>query len=144
MEWQDVLSLIVFLLLVTFSKKRKPAEDEDEALPEAEPRIDTVRKKIEALKRQRCEAAKEAVTPHEKPVKVRPEFSAYKHLPKEETVPLVAIPEVVPAMAVTEKPKDVIKSIDLPHKKSRLRNWVVGQVVLGTPAYKRYGNFIHR
>ena len=146
MDWQDVLSLIVFLVLVAFSKKRKPSEEADTSLPEEEPsfsEIDTVRKKIEALKQQRRQTSREAVAPQEGSVKVRPAFSAYKHLPKEEAVLSVKIPEV-PVMPMAEKPKDVIKSIDLPHKTSKLHNWMVGQIVLGTPAYRRYGNFVHR
>lgn len=146
MEWQDVLSVIIFLLLAAVSKKRKPTE-KDEAPVEEEPSfsdIDTVRKKIEALKQQRREASRGEVVPCGKSVKERPVFSAYKHLPKDEAVPLVAVPEVIPVMPMTEKPKEVTKSIDLPQKRSRLHDWVVGQVVLGTPAYRRYGNFIHR
>ena len=146
MDWQDVLSFIIFLLLVAFSKKRKLVE-EDETPLEEEPsfsEIDTVRKKIEALKRQRSGISGEKVAAHEEPVKKRPVFSAYKHLPKEEPAESLAVSEMVPIVPVEEKPKDIPKSIDLPQKKSRLRDWVVGQVILGTPAYRRYGSFIHR
>ena len=147
MEWQDIFSLILFLVLVTFSKKRKSAEEEEVASSEEEPsfsNVDTVRKKIEALKRQRREMPSGNVVLQEKSIKKRPQFSAYKHLPKEEVVAAAVTPEVDSVMPMEKNPKDVIKSIDLPQKRSRLRDWVVGQVVLGTPAYRRYGNFIHR
>ena len=146
MDWQDVFSFIVFLLLIVFSKKRKTVEG-DEPLSEGEPtfsEIDTVRRKIEALKRQRSSVSKGNVAAQEKPVKERPIFSAYKHLPKPETMESIASPEANPLASVEEKPKEVMKSIDLPRKRSRLHDWVVGQVILGTPAYRRYGNFIHR
>ena len=146
MDWQDVLSFIIFLLLVAFSKKRKLVE-EDESPSEEEPsfsEIDTVRKKIEALKRQRSGVSGEKVAAHEESVKKRPVFSAYKHLPKEKPAESIAIPEVVSVTPVEEKSKDIPKSIDLPQKKSRLRDWVMGQVILGAPAYRRYGSFIHR
>jgi hypothetical protein len=146
MDWQDVFSLIIFLLLVTFSKKKKPI-DEDESSSEEAPtfsEIDTVRKKIEALKRQRSGVPKENVATQGKPVKERPIFSAYKHLPEPETVESTARLEVTPIASVEETPKEVMKSIDLPRKRSRLHDWVVGQIVLGTPAYRRYGNCIHR
>lgn len=146
MDWQDVFSLIIFLLLAAFSKKRKPAEEGKEAIPE-EPvfsDVDTVRKKIEVLKQQRIQASNVNSKPHEAPKKERPIFSAYKHLPKEEIVEEFQASEAVSEVSVVGKQKDITKSVDLPRKKSRLRDWVVGQVILGTPAYRRYGNFIHR
>ena len=147
MDWQDVLSIIIFLLLATISKKRKPAEDAEAPLGEDEPsfsNIDTVRKKIEALRRQRCGIPdKDVVTP-QPPAQQRPIFSAYKHLPKEENIASMAVSEPISMPLAEKKPKEVLKSIDLSQKKPRLRDWVVGQVILGTPAYRRYGNFIHR
>lgn len=146
MDWQDVLSLIIFLLLAAFSKKRKPAEEEQETIPGGPvfSDVDTVRKKIEALKQQRNKAAKVNAQPHEAPTKERPVFSAYKHLPKQEVVEKFQASKVISEVPIVEKPKDIIKSVDLPRKKSRLHDWVVGQVILGVPAYRRYGNFIHR
>ena len=146
MDWQDVLSFIIFLLLVLFSKKGRPTE-EGETPSDEEPsfsEIDTVRKKIEALKRQRSGVPEKKVAAHPEPIKERLIFSAYKHLPKEEPAESIVIPEVVPVVPVEEKPKDIPKSIDFPREKSRLRDWVMGQVILGVPAYRRYGNFIHR
>lgn len=146
MDWQDVLSLVIFILLATFSKKRKPAEaDETSSEEEVGPsEIETVRKKIEALKRQRNSRLPEPVASAEAPEKKRPTFSAYKHLPKEEVIPKVPIPKVVPDIPLEKTPKEPPKSIDVPRRRSRLRDWVMGQVILNAPAYKRYGNFIHR
>lgn len=144
MDWQDVLSLIVFILLATFSKKRKPAEADEAPSEEGSSEIETVRKRIEALKRQRNNLPPDHIAPTEVPAKKRPAFSAYKHLPKEEVVATVAMPEVVPDVSLEKTPKEPPKSIDVPRKRSRLRDWVMGQVILEAPAYKRYGNFIHR
>ena len=146
MDWQDVFSLIVVLLLAAFSKKRKPMEEDTPSSEEEPPfsGIDTIRKKIEALKQQRSGKARESVLTQEKPAKERPVFSAYKHLPKAETTESIVIPELIPVAPVQEKPKEVMKLVDLPQGKSRLHDWVVGQIILGTPAYRRYGSFIHR
>lgn len=142
MDWQDVLSWVVFLLVVVFSKKRKPAEDN---VPSpTEPEMEAVRKKIEALKRQRNKKPQESVRSHEDSVKEHPLFSAYNHLANIEMVEPKQMPTVVPFVSVKENSNVALKSVDLPQKKAKLRDWVVGQVVLGTPAYKRYGNFAHR
>lgn len=144
MDWQDVLSLIVFILLATFSKKRKPAEADEAPSVEGPSEIETVRKRIEALKRQRNNLPPEHVAPIEVPAKKRPNFSAYKHLPKEDVIATVATPKVIPNIPLEKVTKEPPKSIDVPRKRSRLRDWVMGQVILEAPAYKRYGNFIHR
>lgn len=148
MDWQEVFSLLIFVLLAVFSKKRKLAEEDAEPSEEdpSVPEIDTVRRRIEALKQQRNKVHQKELPPLEAPSKEeRPVFSAYKHLPKEEVIETVQVPESVPMAPLEDDgPKHIQKSIDLPRKRSRLRDWVVGQVILGDPAYRRYGSFIHR
>ena len=146
MDWQDVFSFILFFLLVVFSKKRKQEEEDVSPLEEelSPSNVDTVRKRIEALKRKRNAKPQEEVILHNPSTKERPRFSAYKHLPEEQIIETILTPEAIPMVSAEEKPKDILKSIDLSQKKSRLHHWVVGQIVLGTPAYRRYGNFIHR
>lgn len=75
-------------------------------------------------------------------------FSAYKHLPKQ-TVTEESVPDV--AVCLTE-PKNlaVLGSVSpiqrgVTDKKTKLREWLIGQVILDVPAFKKnYGNFFNR
>ena len=138
MDWQDILSLVVFLLLVAFPKKPKPAKQKEASSDE--PNVDVVRKKIEALKRQRSKTPTEPVLHSEIPVKKQPVFSAYTHLIEPEKIETIENSEKPQQTSVDVYANVAIKSIDRPRKRIRLQNWVVGQVVLGTPAYRRYGD----
>ena len=75
-------------------------------------------------------------------------FSAYKHLPEQTT----AEESVSDATVLLTEPKapvvlGVANNIQrgVVDKKTKLREWLTGQVILGTPAFRKtYGNFFHR
>ncbi|MBR1843949.1 MAG: hypothetical protein IJ793_03715 [Opitutales bacterium] len=79
---------------------------------------------------------------------VKRNFSAYKHLPEQTT----AEESVSDATVFLTEPKasvvlGVANNIQrgVVDKKTKLREWVTGQVILGTPAFRKtYGNFFHR
>ena len=137
MEWEDWISLLVFFALFVLPKKKRIQKELRE---EVTPEVEEVRKKIEALKQQRTQSRPVVMEPQ------RRNFTAYQHLPKpialEKTVeqPVLAAVNGSVLSNCTS-----VKLDNLVTKKRNLHHWVVGQIVLGTPAYrKNYGNFMAR
>lgn len=81
-------------------------------------------------------------------VPVKRNFSAYKHFPKqttaEESVPDVTVHLTEPKAPVVSVSASPVQR-DVADKKTKLREWVTGQVILDVPAFrKNYGNFFNR
>ena len=79
---------------------------------------------------------------------VKRNFSAYKHLPRqtttEESIPNTAVCLTEMKAPFVSVPASPVQR-DVAGKKTRLREWVTGQVILDTPAFrKNYGNFFNR
>ncbi len=149
MDLEDIITLVLVLLLAVIPKKKKQEMD---AEPVDDPDVNEVRKRIEDLKRQR-NTNEPSSHPYETPLKPKPSpvkrnFSAYKHLPKQvisegngpnETIHL---PEIKPSAA--PKPINSIEK-NIANKKTKLHEWIIGQVILDSPAFrKNYGNFFNR
>ena len=79
---------------------------------------------------------------------VKRNFSAYKHLPEQTTtegnIPDVAVlltEPTAPFVSVSASPVQR----DVSEQKTKLREWLTGQVILETPAFRKdYGNFFNR
>ena len=143
MEFQDIIFFVIFLVLTLLPKKQRKVLDEGTSQD-----IETVRKRIEALKRQRSHT--QPVSPKievEKAKSPKPVFSAYKHIPTNEVV----IPST-PVEICTNLPKAKIPPTSFTSKKNitpstgrNLTTWMIGQIILDKPAFKKnYGNFMDR
>ena len=127
--------------------------------PSGNPDVGKVRKPIKAIGKQvkatrrPCNTDAQPSPSHQSRTdvphtSVKRNFSAYKHLP-EQTTTEGNIPDA--AVLLTE-PKDLVVPVsaspvqrDVADKKTKLREWLIGQVILDTPAFgKHYGNFFHR
>ena len=149
MDLEDIITLVVVLFLAVIPKKKKR---EFETEPLDMPDVSEVRKRIEALKRQR-NANVQTSHSYETPLKpknppIKRNFSAYKHLPQqikiEESISndTVELPKV--KISVVPKPINNIEK-NIANKKTKLHEWIIGQVILDTPAFrKNYGNFFNR
>lgn len=148
MDYQDIITFVIVLLLTLIPKKKKTTFETD---PLDDPDVIEARKRIEALKRQRN--ATEQSMRSERPLPSRPSkpvkqtFSAYKHLPKSvepmENVPLETGTVEPMCSKVQSKENKVQKKVE--PKRTKLHEWIIGQVILDTPAYrKNYGNFFNR
>ena len=127
--------------------------------PSGNPDVGKVRKPIKAIGKQ-VKATRRPCNTNPQPspshqsrtdvphTSVKRNFSAYKHLP-EQTTTEGNIPDA--AVLLTE-PKDLVVPVsanpvqrDVADKKTKLREWITGQVILDTPAFgKNYGNFFNR
>ena len=142
-----IIAYIVVLLLTLFGRKKKTIDEEETC---DSPDVIEARRRIEALKRQRNAPNLHV---HEtqsvqtlKPVKRN--FSAYKHLPKWDDITEKALSENVelplPKIISASSSENVMqKNID--PKRSKLQQWIIGQVILDQPAFrKNYGSFFNR
>lgn len=153
MDAEDIITLVLVLILAIIPKKKKQILEPDlEPEPLDNPDVSEVRKRIEAMKRQRNTNSQPSQTrrpqltiPHSP---VKQSFSAYKHLPKQ----IIAEENVLSESAHLPEPKVPVvqKSVNniqknIANKKTKLHEWIIGQVVLDSPAFrKNYGNFFNR
>lgn len=148
MDVEDIITLVlVFLLAIIPKKKKRKFETE----PLDTPDVSEVRRRIEAMKRQRNANAPSSLS-QEVPLKpktsIKRNFSAYKHLHQQVIAEENALNEAIhlpePKPAIIRKPvNNVQKNVAI--KKTKLHEWIIGQVVLDTPAFrKNYGNFFNR
>ena len=136
-----IIAYIIVLLLTLFGRKKKTIDEEETC---DSPDVIEARRRIEALKRQRNAPTQSVQTL--KPVKQG--FSAYKHLPKwddiTEKAPSENVELPLPKIISASSSENVMqKNID--PKRSKLQQWIFGQVVLDQPAFrKNYGSFFNR
>ena len=148
MDLEDIITLVVVLFLAVIPKKKRQAMD---AEPVDDSDVSEVRKRIEALKRQR-NTNEPSSHSQEAPLKpktsIKRNFSAYKHIPQqviaEKNVPNEAIHLPEPKPAIIRKPENNVQK-NVANKKTKLHEWIIGQAVLDAPAFrKNYGNFFNR
>ena len=153
MDFEDIITLVLILILAIIPKKKKQILEPDlESESMDNPNVSEVRKRIEAMKRQRNTNAQPSQT-YRSTLDVpnspfKRNFSAYKHLPKQANIQINVSNEAI------ELPKAKVSAIQKPvnniskHmgcKKTKLHEWIIGQVVLDAPAFrKNYGNFFNR
>ena len=131
-------------------RKSKPSGNPD--VGKVRKQIKTIGKQTKAPQRQ-CNTDTQPVPSHrlrsDAPLpSAKRNFSAYRHLPKqttaEESVPDATVFLTEPkASVVFEVTNNIQRGVV--DKKTKLREWVTGQVILDVPAFrKNYGNFFNR
>ena len=156
MDFEDIVCAVAFGVCIIFrilsDKRKQTLKSDQKSEPSCHPDVGNIRKRTKAT--QRRSNTKPQTSPSHKsrpdtpPSPVKRNFSAYKHLPKQTTTEQ-SIPD---ATFFLTEPKAPVVSVsaspvqrDVAGKKTRLREWVTGQVVLDTPAFrKNYGNFFNR
>lgn len=153
MDFEDIITLVLVLVLALIPKKKKQIPEHDlELEPVDNPDVSEVRKRIEAMKRQRNTNSQSSPlyrAPSEVPTStVKQNFSAYKHLPKQIKSVGELLNESVhlPEQKISTVPKPVNNiQKNVANKNIKLHEWITGQVVLDVPAFrKNYGNFFNR
>ena len=163
MDFEDIAHAlwvgVILVVAVLSGRSKRISVPNRESKPSGAPDVGRVRKPIKAIGKQ-TNAPQRQYNTDTQPVpshgsrtdvshtSVKRNFSAYKHLP-EQTTTEGNIPDA--AVCLTE-PKAPVVSVsaspvrkDVADKKTKLREWITGQVILGTPAFrKNYGNFFHR
>lgn len=162
MNFEDIANalwagMIVVVVAVLSEKKkrisgsgRKPSGNFD--ADKVRKQIKTIGKLIKTIQRQ-CNTNTQPSPsyksrPDTSPSPVKRNFSAYKHLPKqttaEESVSGATVHLTEPKAPVVLEVANNIQR-DVVDKKTKLREWIIGQVILDTPAFrKNYGNFFNR
>ncbi len=131
-------------------RKSKPSDKPD--VGKAHKQVKTIGKLIKATRRP-CNTNPQTSPSHQSRTdvshtSVKRNFSAYKHLP-EQTTTEGNIPDAT--VLLTEPKASVVLGVanniqrGVVDKKTKLREWLTGQVILGTPAFRKtYENFFHR
>ena len=130
-------------------RKSKPSDKPD--VDKAHKQVKTIGKQVKATRRP-CNTNPQTSPSHQSRTdvphtSVKRNFSAYRHLP-EQTTAEESIPD---ATVFLTEPKDLVVPVsaspvqrDVVDKKTKLREWLTGQVVLDVPAFrKNYGNFFN-
>ncbi len=161
MDFEDIanalwVGVIVVLAVLSGRSKRIPGSVRK---PSGNSDADKVRKQINPIgkpakaTRRQCNTDAPPSPSHQSrsnvplpPVKRN--FSAYKHLP-EQTTTEENIPDATVRLPETKDPVvcEPVSPIqkDVTDKKTKLREWITGQVILEVPAFrKNYGNFFNR
>ena len=131
-------------------RKSKPSDKPD--VDKAHKQVKTIGKQVKATRRP-CNTNPQTSPSHQSRTdvphtSVKRNFSAYKHLPEQTT----AEESVSDATVLLTEPKapvvlGVANNIQrgVSDKKTKLREWLTGQVILDTPAFRKdYGNFFNR
>lgn len=152
MDFQDIVGLIIVVLISLLgSTKRKRHADEPSTLESESTSVEEIRRRIESLKRERAQTPQStaqlstAQPPSATKLQpAKPTFSAYKHLP--EAVKTCSLPEVPKEKTFIPERQVKLESPLKAQSSPKLRNWVLGQVILGKPVSLSYyhGNFEHR
>lgn len=129
---------------------RKPSGNFD--ADKVRKRIETIGKPIKATRRPRNTDAQPSPSHRSRPdvplSSVKRNFSAYKHLPKQTTI-AENIPDATAFLTESKAPVVPVSASpvqrDVADKKAKLRERIIGQVILDVPAFrKNYGNFFNR
>jgi hypothetical protein len=164
MDFEDIVCAVAFgvciILRILSDKRKQTLKSDQKSEPSCHPDVGKVRKqpiktigKLSKTTRRPCNTKPQTSPSHKSrpdtPLSpVKRNFSAYKHLPEQTTtegnIPDVAVlltEPTAPFVSVSASPVQR----DVAGKKTRLREWVTGQVILDTPAFrKNYGNFFNR
>ena len=156
MDFEDIVCAVAFgvciILRILSDKRKQTLKSDQKSEPSCHPDVGNIRKRTKATQRQ-CNTKPQTSPSHKSrpnipPSPVKRNFSAYKHLPEqittEESIPntAVCLPDLkAPFVSVSASPVQR----DVADKKTKLREWLTGQVILDTPAFrKNYGNFFNR
>ena len=163
MDFEDIAHAVwvgvILVVAVLSGRSKRISVPNRESKPSGTPDVGRVRKPIKAIGKQvkaprrPCNTNPQTSPSHKsRPdvphTSVKRNFSAYKHLPEqtttEESIPntAVCLPEPkAPVVSVSASPVQR----DVSEQKTKLREWLTGQVILGTPAFRKtYGNFFNR
>ena len=156
MDFEDIVCAVAFgvciILRILSDKRKQTLKSDQKSEPSCHPDVSNIRKRTKAT--QRRSNTKPQTSPSHKsrpdtPLSpVKRNFSAYKHLPEQTT----AEESVSDATVLLTEPKapvvlGVANNIQrgVVDKKTKLREWLTGQVILDVPAFrKNYGNFFNR
>ena len=163
MDFEDIAHAVwvgvIIVVAVLSGRSKRISVPNRESKPSGTPDVGRVRKPIKAIGKQvkatrrPCNTNPQTSPSHKSrpdtpPSPVKRNFSAYKHLPKQTTTE-ENIPDAT--VLLTEPKASVVLGVanniqrGVVDKKTKLREWVTGQVILGTPAFrKNYGNFLNR
>jgi len=150
---------MILVLAVLSGRSKRISVPNRESKPSGAPDVGRVRKPIKAIGKQvkaprrPCNTNPQTSPSHQSRTdvphtSVKRNFSAYKHLPEqtttEENIPDAAVCLTEPKTPVVSVSASPVRK-DVADKKTKLREWLTGQVILGTPAFrKNYGNFFNR
>jgi len=153
--WVGVILVVAVLSgrskrISVLNRESKPSDKPD--VGKAHKQVKTIGKLIKATRRP-CNTNPQISPSHQSRTdvphtSVKRNFSAYKHLPEqtttEENIPDAAVCLTEPKTPVVSVSASPVRK-DVADKKTKLREWLTGQVILGTPAFrKNYGNFFNR
>lgn len=156
MNFEDIANALwagmIIVVAVLSGRSKRISGSDRRSKPSDKPDVGRVRKQIKTIQRscntdaQRTPLRKSRSDTSPSPVKRN--FSAYKHLPKqttaEESVSGATVHLTEPKAPVVLEVANNIQR-DVVDKKTKLREWIIGQVILDTPAFrKNYGNFFNR
>ena len=163
MDFEDIAHAVwvgvILVVAVLSGRSKRISVPNRESKPSGTPDVGRVRKPIKAIGKQvkatrrPCNTDAQTSPSHQSRTdvshtSVKRNFSAYKHLPKQITVE-GNIPDAT--VLLTEPKTPVVLGVanniqrGVVDKKTKLREWLTGQVILGTPAFrKNYGNFLNR
>lgn len=156
MDFEDIVLIIVLVLGVisdVLSRRGKQTlKPNRKSKPLANPDVGNIRKQTKTPRRRDNANAPPSRSYRSQlnvpRVPVKRKFSAYKHLPKqttaEESVPDATVCRAKPSAPAVCEPVSYLQK-DIADKKTKLREWIIGQVILDTPAFRKSdGNFFHR
>ena len=163
MDLEDIANALwvgmIIVVAVLSGKGKRVSVLVRKSKPSGKPDADKVRKQIKTIGKQiktiqrPCNTNPQTSPSHQSRTdvphtSVKRNFSAYKHLP-EQTTTEENIPDAT--VFLTEPKASIVLGVanniqrSVVDKKTKLREWVTGQVILDVPAFrKNYGNFFNR
>ena len=156
MDFEDIANILwvgtILVLAVLSGKGKRVSVLVRKSKPSDNPDVGRVRKQIKTIQRS-CNTNPQTSPSHQSRTdvphtSVKRNFSAYKHL-HEQTTTEENIPDAT--VFLTDPKASVVLGVanniqrGVVDKKTKLREWLTGQVILDTPAFrKNYGNFFNR
>jgi hypothetical protein len=162
MDFEDIAHAlwvgVILVVAVLSGRGKRVSVLVRKSKPSGNPDVGRVRKPIKAIGKQTkapqrpCNTNPQTSPSHQSRTdvphtSVKRNFSAYKHLP-EQTTTEGNIPDT--AVFLTESKASVVLGVanniqrGVVDKKTKLREWIIGQVILDIPAFrKNYGNFFN-
>ena len=163
MDFEDIANILwvgtILVLAVLSGKGKRVSVLVRKSKPSGNPDVGRVRKPIKTIGKQvkaprrPCNTNPQTSPSHQSRTdvphtSVKRNFSAYKHL-HEQTTTEENIPDAT--VFLTDPKASVVLGVanniqrGVVDKKTKLREWLTGQVILDTPAFrKNYGNFFNR
>ena len=156
MDFEDIVCAVAFGVYIIFrilcDKRKQTLESDQKSEPSYHPNVGNVRRRTKATQRRsntNAQLSRSHGSPSDIPhSSVKRNFSAYKHLPEQtaikENIPDATVCLAEPKAPVIRKPVNYVQE-EVADKKTKLREWIMGQVILGAPAFrKNCENFLNR